>query len=105
MYTVPELTEIAMWSLIVGFFMPLLIAVVQQSVNPAIRALTAVASSAVAGLGVVYFTQPDEFHTRPVVTSILLVTVVAISMYKHFWLEVAPRAMRKVDEKTRVSGH
>lgn len=73
-----------MWSLIVGFFLPPVQAVIQQSHWPErIRALVNFASCAVAAFGVVYFTGSVNF--RDWVQSALVVLVAAIATYKGTW--------------------
>ena len=80
------LTDLAMWTAIVSFFMPLLISVVQQPTWTArTRSLVAAASSAVAGLGTVYFTSPDLFDTRVTPTVVLTVIMGSIAAYRGFW--------------------
>lgn len=86
------MTSLEMWSLVVGFFMPLIIAAVQRSSwsNP-VRALVALVMCIIAAFGTVWLA--GDFNTDDVVSSILLVLVTSIATYKGLWkpTEVAPK--------------
>ena len=80
-------SNLVMWGLIVGFFMPPLLAIVQQpGWSQPMRSIVMFAASLFAGVGTVYFnggfdlSEPDR-----VVTTILVVMVTAISTYKGLW--------------------
>jgi ABC-type uncharacterized transport system permease subunit len=86
------MSNLEMWSLVVGFFMPLVIAAVQRSTwQPPLRALVALIMCIIASLGTVWFA--GEFNTDDVISSILLVLVTSISTYKGLWkpTAVAPK--------------
>lgn len=95
-------SNLVMWGLIVGFFMPPLLAIVQQpGWSQPVRSLVMFAASIVAAVGTVYFTG-DGFDTANLTTTILVVMVTAISTYKGLWVPtgIAP----KVEEATAMKG-
>jgi hypothetical protein len=73
-----------MWSLLVGFFLPLAISAIQQAdwSNP-VRAAVAFVVCVLAGLGTVWLA--GDFDTTDVVSSVLLVLVTALATYKGLW--------------------
>lgn len=76
--------ELTMWSLIVGFASPLLIAVVQQPKwSNATRAVVTALIAVLLGLGTAYFN--DMFSGQDIVGSVLVVLVSAITTYKGLW--------------------
>jgi hypothetical protein len=84
--------RLEMWALIVGFVMPLLIAIVQRSTwTQPVRALVMAVSSVIAGGLTAYFA--GDLNGVDVTTAILLVAVTAIASYKGFWqpTTVAPK--------------
>lgn len=86
------MTNFAMWALIVGFFAPPIIAIIQQQKWPnQVRAVVTFLLALVAGAGTAYF-QGDLTGKRFVEAS-LLVLVTAISTYHGFWkpTTVAPQ--------------
>lgn len=79
------MTDLQMWSLIVGFFMPLAIALVQQPRwSNAARAAVMFVLCAVAGAVTAYL-NGDLENGRSLVSSVLLVLVTTISMFKGLW--------------------
>ena len=73
-----------MWALLVGFLMPLLIAVLQRSTWPLqLRAGIAFIVCAIAG-GVTAWLAGD-FDANDVVSSILVVLTTALATYKGLW--------------------
>lgn len=85
-------SDLAMWSLIVGFLLPPALAVVQQTPwSSGLKAVVAFAASAVAGAGTAYFAA--DLTGRSFVSSALVVLVAAISTYHGFWkpTKVGPR--------------
>lgn len=85
------ISDAQMWSLIVGFGLPLLVAMIQQPKwsNP-VRVTVTVLSSIVAGGGTAYFA--GEFTGRSVLSCALVVCVAAIATYQNLWkpTRVAP---------------
>lgn len=78
------MTDLLMWSLIVGFFMPPVQAVIQQSTwSTELRAGANLVLCAVAAVGVVYF--EGDFTGRRFIQSALIVGVTAIAFYKGTW--------------------
>ena len=76
-----------MWSLVVGFFLPPVLAVVQQSKWPdQLRALVAFAACAVAGVGIAYF--QGDLTGKRFVEAGLVVLVTAVATYRNFWKPV-----------------
>jgi len=73
-----------MWSLLVGFFLPPVIALIQRKGwSDGIRALVAFAACIVAALGTCYFN--GSLDGRSLVSATLTVVVTAIATYKGFW--------------------
>lgn len=84
----PNLTDLAMWNLIVGFLSAtFVLPVIQQpSWSAGRRAAVTFVYSIIVGLGIAYFTGAFA-HLNDVkagVTSVLLTLVAAISTYKGF---------------------
>lgn len=91
-------SDLAMWSLIVGFLLPPALAVVQQGKWDAkIKAALAFLVSAAAAVGVAYFS--DDLTGRTWVSSALVVFVGAISTYQMFWKQttIAPKIESATD--------
>lgn len=82
------MNDIDMWTLVVGFFSPLVIGVIQQPRwSDGARASVAFVVSMVVGT-VTYVLNGgtlDVHDVRGIVTSLLTVLVVTISTYKGFW--------------------
>lgn len=78
------MTNLEMWSLLVGFFLPLVISAIQRASwsNP-VRALVALGACVVAALGTVWLA--GDFNTKDIVSSVLLVLVTALATYKGLW--------------------
>ena len=78
------MTEIEMWSLIVGFVLPPVLSVVQQSGwSDRLRAIVAFLACALAGAGVAYF--QGDLTGRRFVEAGLVVLVTAVATYRNFW--------------------
>lgn len=78
------MTDLEMWSLLVGFFLPPAIALIQRkSWSDGIRALVAFAICIIAALGTCYFN--GSLDGRSLVSAMLTVVVTAIATYKGFW--------------------
>lgn len=73
-----------MWALIVGFVLPPVLAVVQQSKwSSRLRAVVAFGACAVAGAGVAYF--QGDLTGKRFVEAGLVVLVTAVATYRNFW--------------------
>jgi hypothetical protein len=73
-----------MWALIVGFLMPPVQSIIQQTAwSDRVRALVNFAACAVAGAGVAYF--QGDLTGRRFVEAGLVVFVAAIATYKGAW--------------------
>lgn len=78
------MTDLDMWSLLVGLALPALIAVVNRSHWPSwVRALVAVATSVVAGGGTAYLT--GQLTAVTWVHAALVVAVAAVGSYRLWW--------------------
>lgn len=91
------LSDLEMWSLLVGAFMPPLVALVNRSYwKPWLKGLVAVLSSVIAALVTVYL--QGTFSGKGIVTCILIVLFTALGSYKIFWqpTNIAP----KIEEAT-----
>lgn len=88
-----DMTDAAMWAVIVGFFVPVVINfIVNAAWSPALKASVAFLVSAIAGAGTAFFTGAYEGLGIP--SAILLTFVVAIASYSQFWKNVAPTMQR-----------
>jgi hypothetical protein len=88
-----------MWSLIVGFALPPVLAILMQSKWPAqFQAIVAFVACALAGAGTAYF--QGDLTGRRFVESGLVVLVASIATYHGFWkpTKVAPA----VEERTNL---
>lgn len=82
-----NMTDAAMWALIVGFLSPLVIAVVQRPEwKDWARALVTFVYCLIAGAVTAYLNGAME--GRSLVSTILLVFVVAIAAYRGLWKDV-----------------
>jgi VIT1/CCC1 family predicted Fe2+/Mn2+ transporter len=80
-----------MYSLIAGFLLPPVLAIVQQQGwSDQIRAVVAFLACALVGAGVAYF--QGDLTGKRVVTGILVVMVTALTTYRNFWkpTQIAP---------------
>lgn len=78
------MTNIVMWSSIVGFFLPPVLALVQQpSWSNRVRSAVAFVACAVAGAGTAYF--QGELTGRRFVEAGLVVLVTAMATFRNFW--------------------
>lgn len=76
--------NLVMWTLIVGFFSPIILALINRTAwTSARKAAVTFGWSVAVGAGIAYFA--DMFNGRDVVTAILLVLVVSITVYKGLW--------------------
>jgi small basic protein len=94
--------RLEMWALIVGFVMPLVIAVVQRSTwTQTVRALVMAVSSLIAGGLTAYFA--GQLNGVDVTTSVLIVAIAAIASYVGFWrpTTVAPKIEAATSPKPR----
>lgn len=85
------MTNLAMWSMIVGFFLPLLLSVVQQPKWPSyVRSIVMFLGCLVASAGTVLL--QGEFTGERWLESALLIVVTTIATYKGLWkpVEIAP---------------
>jgi VIT1/CCC1 family predicted Fe2+/Mn2+ transporter len=76
--------DLAMWSLVVGFFLPLALSVViQTGWSEAAKAAVAFLAAAAAGAGTAYF--EGDLTGRSFVSAALVVLVSALATYRSFW--------------------
>ena len=79
------MTNLAMYSLVVGFFAPLVIGFLKRSKwSESVKSLFAFLVCLVLGALLVFFQQPD-WNWRDWIASALLVLVTAITTYQHLW--------------------
>lgn len=93
------MTNFQMWSLIVGFALPPVLSVIQQSNwSDRLRAVVAFLACAVAGAGVAYF--QGELNFERWIEAGLVILVSAVATYRNFWKPtgVAPA----IEAKTNV---
>jgi len=92
-------TDFEMYSLLVGFFLPPVLAIVQQSSwSDRLRAVVAFAACLLAGAGVAYF--QGDLTGKRFITGALVVMVTGLATYRNFWKPtgVAPA----IETKTNV---
>ena len=78
------MSDLEMYSLLLGAFLPLGIAVVQQQHwSDRLRAVVALLICIAADVPLVYF--QGDFTGRRLVSSALLVLVTALATYRNFW--------------------
>lgn len=98
-----DMTDAAMWAVIVGFFVPVVINfIVSATWSAAVKSGIAFVVSAVAGAGTAFFTGAYEGLGIP--SAILLTFVVAIASYSQFWKNVAPTMQRNATIKRASDG-
>lgn len=96
------MTNLQMWSLLVGFLAPPLIAIVQQPKwGAGLRSVVTVIMCLIFGGATAYFEGSGDSSDR--VGAVLLVTVAAMTFYKRFWTptKIAP----KLEAATSPSAH
>lgn len=96
-----KISDLEMWSLLVGALLPMLVAVVQQPKWPNwFRAAVGVAASVVAGFVTTYLTLDSALWDQGMVHAILLVAVASWASYVSFWkpTSVAPT----IEAKTTI---
>lgn len=95
-------TDLQMWSFLVGFFMPMLVAVFQQPKwKNWVRSLFTVGSCIIAG-GVTMFLEHGFHADEHLVTNILQVLVMAQASYLAFWKPT--KIADKIESATDVLG-
>ena len=78
------LSDLAMWSLLIGAILPVLVSVIKRSKwSKTTKALLALLIFTVAGTGTAYFN--DQFNGRTIVSCILLVAVTAYTLFQNFY--------------------
>lgn len=94
------MSNLIMWSTVIGFLLPNLVSIVQQPrFTPPIRASITAVACILGGFGTAYFN--NQFNFQDIVGSVLLTGVSAITFYKGFWKPtgVAP-AIENATSKT-----
>ena len=80
------MTDLEMWSLLVGAILPPFVAIIQQPRWPNwFRTVVAVASSLVVGFVTTWLVEDDALWEQGMVTAILLVLVSALTTYRNVW--------------------
>lgn len=93
-----QLTDLAMWTTIVAFFVPIIVSFIQQPRwQPWTRAVVGAVVSGAAGAGTVYFATPGLFDTGVTPTVVLTVIMASIASYRGFWKQVG---LRRVESAT-----
>lgn len=94
------MTNLAQWSLIVAFFVPIVVAFVTQKHWPSwIKSVTMLVVSLLAAAGTAYF--QGDFTGKRFLDSALIVVAAAIAYYHGIWkpTTVAP----VIEEKTTIT--
>jgi ABC-type transport system involved in cytochrome c biogenesis permease subunit len=85
----PEMSNAALFAIIVGFIQPLVLQFILNSKwSASTQALAAFVFSILTGSATAYFA--GAFTGLGIVTTILLVAVVSIAFYRGFWKQVTP---------------
>lgn len=95
------MSNLEMWSLIVGFLLPPVLALIMQSKWPTqFKAIIAFVGCAIAGAGTAYF--QGDLTGRRWIEAGLLILVASISTYHGLWkpTKVAPA----IESKTTLDG-
>lgn len=96
-----DISDFQMYTLIVGFFLPPVLAIVQQRTwSLQIRAAVAFVACVLAGAGVAYF--QGDLTGKRLISGALIVLVTGLATYQSFWkpIGVAPT----IEEKTSFGG-
>lgn len=94
------MTDTQMWALIVGFFLPLVVAVVVQTSWPSwLKSVTLFVASTVVAFVTVYLT--GDLDGRTWLSATLVILVTAIAVYNGIWkpTKVAPA----IESATNIS--
>ena len=86
------MTDFEMYSLLAGFFLPPVLAIIQQrGWSDQLRAVAAFAACLAVGAGVAYF--QGDLTGKRFVTGALVVMVTGLTTYRNFWkpTTIAPR--------------
>jgi high-affinity Fe2+/Pb2+ permease len=79
-------TDLEMWSLLVGAVMPPFVAIIQQPKWPDwFRTVVAVAASILVGFVTTWLVAEGQLWERGMITAILLVLVAALTTYRNVW--------------------
>lgn len=93
------MSNLVLWSVIVGFFLPLVIAVIHQPRFPEwVGVVITVVVSGIAGVVTTAIEGNLDLHNAS--RSVLIVLVAAIAFYKGAWNSTA----KAIKEKTAVKG-
>lgn len=93
-----EMTDAAMWAVVVGFISPVVYNLIIKATWPAwAKAALAFVFSAIVGTITAIIAGAYEGLGIP--STILLTSVVAITAYQNFWKQVAPNMQRGSEEK------
>ena len=80
------MTDLEMWSLLVGVALPPLVALIEQPKWPNwFRAVVGVAASVVAGFVTTYLTLDSALWEQGMIHAMLLVGVASWASYRNFW--------------------
>lgn len=78
------MTDFEMYALLVGFFLPPALSIVQQSAwSDRLKAVVAFVACLVAGTGLAYF--QGDLTGKRFATASLVILVTALATYRNFW--------------------
>ncbi len=95
------MTDFEMYSLLVGFFLPPVLAIVQQArFDDRVRAAIAFVACLIAGAGIAYF--QGDLTGKRFVSAALITMTVGLATYRNFWKPtgIAPT----IEAKTNIGG-
>ena len=94
------MTNLAQWSALVGFLLPLLIAIVQQS-HWSRRTRTVVGAIAVTVAALVTAATENKLNWDTWATSLIWIAVTAYTSYRNVWIPLG--AAPAIEEKTTLN--
>lgn len=84
---IDEMTDLAMWSLLLGAVLPPLVSLIKRNKwSDGLKSLFSVLIFVFAGVGTAYFS--GNFNGRSVVSSFLVIAVTGYSLYQNFYKPV-----------------
>lgn len=100
--TIPEgMSDAAMLALVVGFVSPLVLNFIVSALWPSwAKAVSAFIFSAI--VGVITALVAGAFNGLSILSTVLLVLVVAVTSYQNFWKQVAPNMQRDAAKKEAI---
>lgn len=94
------MSKLEMWALVVGFLLPPVLALVQQTQwSDRLRSVVAFVACLIAGAGTVYV-QQEEWDWSDWMSTSLVVLVTAVATFRNFWKPTG--ISTAIEQKTNV---